>query len=124
MIHEVGRKFLSTLWICQLGDKGMKTKNTFVYLTQNRSDSVTLSFNCLRLSNINCHKSKVTLQCHCDTSDKGMRTKNTSVYLTQKRSDSVTLSSNCLRLSAINCHKSKVTLQCHCDTSDKGGQYV
>jgi hypothetical protein len=102
----------------------MKTKNTFVYLTQNRSDSVTLSPNCLGLSDINCHNSKVTLQCHCDSSDKGVRTKETSVYLTQNRSDSVTLSLNYLRISDINCHKSKVTLQCHCDTSDKGGQYV
>ena len=98
----------------------MKTKNT----TQKRSDSVTLSFNCLRISNINCHKSKVTLQCHCDTLGKGVRTKDTSGFLTQKRSDSVTLSSNCLGLRDINCHKSKVTLQCHCDTSDKGEQYV
>ena len=82
----------------------MKTKNTFVYLTQNRSDSVTLSSNCLGLSDINCHKSKVTLQCHCDSSDKGVRTKETSVYLTQNRSDSVTLLSNCLGFSNIKCH--------------------
>ena len=56
---------------CTFKGNGMNIKELYVCLCLKCYDSVTASPNCLRISNINCHKLNVTVPCQCDSSDKG-----------------------------------------------------
>jgi len=53
------------------GGKDMNIKELYVCLWLKHYDSVTVPYNCLKISNINCHKLGVTIPCQCDSSDKG-----------------------------------------------------
>lgn len=49
----------------------MNIKELYVCLWLKHYDSVTVPYNCLKISNINCHKLGVTIPCQCDSSNKG-----------------------------------------------------